>query len=67
MDQAKLVDFQKLGGNKMRKVMYITAKTREKLIPQINEMLRNNPTAQIVGIAGRGQTFTAFIQYEDKD
>ncbi|KKL94760.1 hypothetical protein LCGC14_1861450 [marine sediment metagenome] len=48
----------------MRKVMYTSARIRDTLLTRINEILKKNPTAELVAVVERNKLFTAFIQYE---
>lgn len=44
--------------------MYTSARIRDTLLTRINEILKKNPTAELVAVVERNKLFTAFIQYE---
>ena len=48
----------------MKKVAYVSARVRDKLLKKINGSLEEHPTAELVAVVQRNNLFTAFIQIE---
>ncbi len=48
----------------MKKVKFVEARVKRKILRRINEELEKNISAELVGVVQRNNLFTAFIQFE---
>jgi hypothetical protein len=48
----------------MKKVEFVSSRTRDGLVNRINEAFEKNPKAELAAVVERNKLFTAFIQYD---